>query len=88
MDARGQLSLPEEVREALNVENGHGLQLDLEVVGETIVLRPKMVIPEEDLWAYTPEHMALLKRALAEPPENDIRLTHAELERLLLGAAE
>ncbi len=81
MDARGQLTLPENVREALQVENGNGLQLELEVVDHAVVLRPTLVIPEEDLWAYTPEHMALLKRALAEGPGK--RMSEADLLRLI-----
>src|SRR3712207_5865810 len=88
MDARGQVTIPENVREALQVENGHGLQLEVEVVDQTVVLRPTLVIPEEDLWAYTPEHIARVKRALARPREQDLRLTPADLERLILGAPE
>ncbi len=88
MDARGQLTLPENVREALQVENGNGLQLELEVVDHAVVLRPTLVIPEEDLWAYTPENTERLLRARERPQEEDLRLSPAELERLVLGSSE
>lgn len=81
MNTRGQLTLPESVREALQVPDGHGLQLELEVVDHSVVLRPAYAIPEEDLWAYTPEHMAKLRRALAEGPGR--RMSEAELLRLI-----
>lgn len=32
----------------------------------SIELRPTAVVPEEDRWAYTPEALASLKRALAD----------------------
>lgn len=88
MDARGQITLPDDVRHVLQIENDHGMLLELEVVDGTLVLRPGLSIPEEDLWAYTPEHIEQVKRALATPPEQDLRLSRAELERLILGAAE
>ena len=88
MEGRGQVTLPAAVREALQVENGNGLHLEIEVVDDMVVLRPTAIIPEEDLWAYTPEHMEQPKRVLAEPPDQDLRLTKADLERLLLGGSE
>lgn len=80
MDTRGQLTLPETIREALRVENGNGLQLEVEVVDYTIVLRPTAIIPEEDLWAYTPEHIERVKRAQQQP---GIRMSEADLLRLI-----
>ena len=80
MDARGQITLPENVREALQVGNGNGLQLELEVVDRTVVLRPILVIPEEDLWAYTPEHIEQVNRARRQ---RGIRMSEADLLRLI-----
>lgn len=88
MDARGQITLPDDVRHVLQIENDHGMLLELEVVDGTLVLRPGLSIPEEDLWAYTPENTKLLLQARDRPRDEDLRLTHAELERLVLGTSE
>ena len=86
MDAKGTLTVPEEARQALAIDGA--VFLDLEVVDGSLVLRPGEAVPEEDLWAYTPEHIARVKRALESSPENDLRLTPEQLERLVLGESK
>ncbi|TMC77458.1 MAG: AbrB/MazE/SpoVT family DNA-binding domain-containing protein [Chloroflexi bacterium] len=55
--------LPAEIRRRLGIRTGS--QLEVKVVDNAINLRPATVIPEEDRWAYTPEALASLRRALA-----------------------
>ena len=75
---KGRLTLPVGVRKALHIEEETQLQVDVE--GDRIVLRPVAVIPREDLWAYTPEYRARAERAMKEP---GFTLTHEELEALI-----
>ncbi len=80
MNDRGHLTLPEPIREALQLQNGDGLELEVEVVDHTVVLRPTAVIPEEDLWAYTPEHIERVHRARQQ---KGIRMSEADLLRFI-----
>lgn len=49
---KGRLTLPAGVRKALHIEEEAQLQVDVE--GDTVTLRPVVMIPREDAWAYTP----------------------------------
>ena len=51
--ARGQLTLPEEIRTAARLEEGD--LLDAEITDEGILLRPRKVIDATQAWFWTPE---------------------------------
>ena len=61
---QGRLTLPAAVRRQLGI--GDGTQLEVTVQDHEITLRPATVITAEDRWAYAPEAIASLKRALAD----------------------
>ena len=84
MNGTGRLTIPAEVRSQLGLR-GPG-QFELDVEGDAIVLRPAIVLPREDAWAYTPEHRALLEKAHRDIREGRVRQL-AE-EDLLQMAAE
>lgn len=65
MTDRGRITLPASVRKEMHIE-GDTL-FELETSGETIILRPAIVIPRDDAWAYTPEHRAHVARASEQP---------------------
>jgi len=65
MTDRGRITLPASVRKELHIE-GDTL-FELETSGETIILRPALVIPRDDAWAYIPEHRAHVARASEQP---------------------
>jgi AbrB family looped-hinge helix DNA binding protein len=65
MTDRGRITLPASVRKELNIEGE--TPFELETTGEQITLRPAIIIPREDAWAYTPEHRALIERARQSP---------------------
>jgi hypothetical protein len=46
----------------------------------TLVLRPAVIIPRDDAWAYTPEHLKRVARARQE--DGGHRIAEADLERL------
>ena len=79
MNSRGTVTIPEEVRRELDI--GGAALVELEVVDHSVVLRPVEEIPEEDLWAYTPEHIALVERARQEGP--GMQISRADLVRLI-----
>jgi AbrB family looped-hinge helix DNA binding protein len=79
VNAEGRMTLPAKVREALGISGRS--QLALEVVGDQVRLRPTVVIPREDAWAYTKQHMDKIRRALADVESGRERvLTVKELE--------
>ena len=78
MGPDGRLTVPEEARQAMQV-NGE-LVFELEVIDHTLVLRPTDILAE-DAWAYTPEHLERVKRALSEGGGR--QLPREDLERLI-----
>lgn len=65
MTDRGRITLPANVRKELHIEGE--TPFELETSGEEIILRPAVLVPREDAWAYTPEHRAAVERALKSP---------------------
>ena len=82
MDPAGGLTIPEAARRAHRVE-GAAL-FEPEVVDQTLVLRPDGKLPEEDAWAYTPEHIKRVNRTLHETGGR--RMSPAALEQLIADA--
>ncbi|MGI8912604.1 MAG: AbrB/MazE/SpoVT family DNA-binding domain-containing protein [Chloroflexota bacterium] len=81
MNARGSLTIPMEVRTRLGIE-GAG-QFELELAEDAIVLRPTAAQPDDDAWAYTPDHRALLERAHRDSREGRVHhLSEADLGRI------
>ena len=81
MNAQGRMTVPAEARRALRVEGE--TQFELEITENALILRPAVVIPREEAWAYTPAHRQLIEAALEDAREGRVtRLTKAELERL------
>lgn len=62
--AKGQLTLPEEVRKAARLEEGD--LLDAELTPDGILLRPQKVIDATQAWFWTPEWQAGEREADAE----------------------
>ena len=81
MSPEGRLTVPEEARQAIQV-NGESV-FELEVMDHTLILRPTD-IPPEDAWAYTPEHLERVKRALSEARGR--QMSREDLERLIAGS--
>jgi len=61
---QGQIVIPAEVRGALHVTGKTHWQL--EVRDGAIILKPAVVIPREDAWAYRPDHVARLEEAMTQ----------------------
>ena len=62
--AKGQLTLPEEIRTAAHLEEGD--LLDAEITNEGILLRPRKVIDSTQAWFWTPSWQAGEREADAD----------------------
>jgi AbrB family looped-hinge helix DNA binding protein len=62
--AKGQLTLPEEIRKAARLEEGD--LLDAEITEDGILLRPQKVIDATQAWYWTPEWQAGEREADAQ----------------------
>ncbi len=78
MNAEGRVTIPAAVRRQLGLDGE--AQFQAEVYEGTLVLRPAVVIPREDAWAYAPEHLKRVARARQEDVGR--QLTEADLDRL------
>ena len=79
MDAEGHLTLPEEIRRALQAEGKAILLVRATDDGVTM-----QAIPEEDAWAYTPEMQQRIAAARQELREGKgFQLDEADLERII-----
>jgi bifunctional DNA-binding transcriptional regulator/antitoxin component of YhaV-PrlF toxin-antitoxin module len=79
MNAQGRVTLPASARRRLGLAGDADLQL--EVDNHAIVLKPALVLPVEDAWAYTTPHRELLKRAHADSRQGRVRsLRESELD--------
>ena len=67
--AKGQLTLPEEIRSAAHLEEGD--LLDAEITDDGILLRPRKVIDSTQAWFWTPIPLtgssSPLRKAWASP---------------------
>lgn len=81
MNAQGRLTVPAEARRALGLAGE--AQFEAEVRDNVLLLRPALLIPREDAWAYTPEHRAMVARARDDVTHGRVRkLSEDELREL------
>ena len=78
MDKDGAMTLPKAVRSALHITDR--TQLTYEIRDGGVLLRPAIIIPQEDAWAYTPEESAAIERARHSPIVPNV--TDADLEAI------
>ena len=71
MNAQGRLTVPSEARKALGLVGE--AQFQAEVRDEGLLLRPAVLVPREDEWAYAPAHRSLLAQALEDAAHGRVR---------------
>jgi len=77
MSPDGRVTVPAAARKALRVAGE--TQVELEVRENEMILRPALVIPREDAWAYTPENLARIAHARQQVREGRIRFATHDL---------
>lgn len=81
MTPEGRITIPAAARRELGVEGDATFEVGVQ--GDSIVLRPAVVMTREDAWAYTPEHRRLLAKAHRDSREGRVRrLSDRQLARL------
>lgn len=81
MTPEGRVTIPATARRELGVDGE--AQFEVGVEGESIVLRPAVVMTREDAWAYTPEHRRLLAKAHRDSREGRVRrLSERQLAKI------
>lgn len=81
MNSQGRITVPREARQLMGLDGE--TQFELEFDQNVIQLRPAVVLPREDAWAYTPEHRATLDAAHADSREGRVRtMSRAQLAKL------
>jgi bifunctional DNA-binding transcriptional regulator/antitoxin component of YhaV-PrlF toxin-antitoxin module len=85
MNSQGRLTVPAEARRELGL--GGEAHFEAEIRDGELRLRPAVLVPREDVWAYTPEHRALLARARADAAHRRTREL-GERELLELAGSE
>lgn len=78
MNGEGRITIPAAARRQLGLDGE--AQFQAEVRDGALVLRPTVLIPREDVWAYTPEHLKRVASARRE--DLGRQLTEADLDRL------
>lgn len=79
VNRQGRITLPSSIRKELNIEEDATLEVESRDGG--IFLRPALIIPREDAWAYTPEYRASVERARNGPAYSGV--TSEDLEELI-----
>ena len=72
MSPNGRLTLPADVRQRLGLVGATEFDVEVNERG-SVTLRPVVVIPRDDAWAYTAEHLAAVAKALADIREGRVR---------------
>lgn len=80
----GRLTLPTELRRALNLSPNEKFEVDIE--DGAIVLHPIRAGSESDAWAYTPEYQRLMQQAYEDVEAG--RLVRMSRDDLSLLAAD
>lgn len=81
MNGQGRLTVPAAARQALRIDGP--TQFELEITEDALILRPAIIIPREDAWAYTAEHLQRVGKARRDAAEGRTRpLTEEELDRI------
>jgi AbrB family looped-hinge helix DNA binding protein len=72
MSPNGRLTLPAEVRQRLGLTGE--TEFDVEVTDQgSVTLRPVVILPKDDAWAYAAEHLAQVAKALADVRHGRVR---------------
>jgi AbrB family looped-hinge helix DNA binding protein len=82
INEQGRMTIPAKVREALGIDGR--AQVEIEVDGQELRVRPTATIPREDAWAYTKAHLAQVRAALDDVEAGRVlTLSPEELKTLI-----
>jgi AbrB family looped-hinge helix DNA binding protein len=80
----GRVTLPARMREALHLEEGTQLEVEVDLDYGGLRLRPAITVPRDHAWAYTTKHLTQLTRARTDAREGrTAELSEEEMLELL-----
>lgn len=82
--AKGQITIPREIRERAHLEEGD--PVEIEMVPEGILLKPRKVIDSTQAWFWTPDWQAGEREASADIAEGRVEVFESEDD--LLGSLD
>lgn len=83
MSTTGRITLPVEIRKALDLQGEAEFLVEELSEGEGIVLRPVVTVLREDAWTYTAEDLESIERGLRDIREGRVRhATEADFRAL------
>ncbi len=88
MSKTGRITLPAEIRRALDLDGEAEFLVEASEQGEGILLRPVVTMLREDAWAYTAEELASIRRGLDDVREGRVRPADEAFFRSLADVAE
>jgi len=88
MSKTGRITLPAEIRRALDLDGEAEFLVEASEQGEGILLRPVVTMLREDAWAYTAEELASIRRGLDDVREGRVRPADESFFRGLADVAE
>ena len=88
MSKTGRITLPAEIRRALDLDGEAEFLVEESEQGEGILLRPVVTMLREDAWAYTAEELASIRRGLDDVREGRVQPADESFFRGLADVAE
>ena len=85
MTKTGRLTLPAEIRREMGLTDESTFDVEADPANDIIHLRPRVTIPREDAWAYTPEMRQIVARYRAEVAAGTLReysLSEEDLKKI------
>src|SRR5215217_7080405 len=80
----GRVTLPARMREALHLEEGTQLEVEVDLDYGGLRLRPAITVPRDHAWAYATKHLTQLARARTDAREGrTAELSEEEMLELL-----
>lgn len=85
MTKTGRLTLPAEIRKEMGLTEESTFDVEADPANDVIHLRPRVVVPREDAWAYTPQMKSIMARYRADVAAGTLRvykLSEDDLKKL------
>ena len=88
MNNEGRITVPADARRSLGIEGAAEFEIEVDGDSDAIILRPVVTIRREDAWAFSEEHSARLKRAVADANAGRTRRASEDDLQALMGSVD
>jgi len=84
----GRVTLPAEMREALDLGEGTQILIEIDQTRGTLLLKPAVTVPRDPAWVSGDEHLARLEQSYADAQAGRVMRMSDELAKKLLDGSE